>query len=428
MNVAHAMQHPNADALRLYKMTAPGYNETQIVANLENVYEIGDRAVVVFSGSTLKDGTTIYDSKIRGVASYGMALGKTELPVGTDVSNDYCRDDSVNGFRMQPWPSIESLFNVRRSLQKTGTERTVSYLGKIKLDGTNAAVQVATDGRICAQSRSNIITPEQDNMGFAKWVDENKEYFSKLAGSGHLTVFGEWCGKGIQKGAAISQLDHKVFAVFALQHGGTNGEPSVIEISPSTIEKRLPKHNDIYVLPWSTKMITLDFKNADQLQLRADEINKWVSEIEVCDPWVKATFGIEGIGEGVVMYPIPGGDGTRLLPDLVDAFEYSELVFKAKGEKHKVVKTKEPVQINPEVAKSVSDFVALFATEARLNQIAQKVGLDPKNTGNFLKEFSIDVQKESVAELEAAGLEWKQVAKDLSTAARKWFIGKFNTV
>ena len=426
MNVTNAMAHPNADALRLYKMSAPGYNETQIIANLENVYEVGDRAIVVFAGATLKDGTTIRDAKIRGIASYGMALGKTDLLVGTDVTAEHCRDDSVDGFRMLTWPSIESLFNVRRSLQKTGTERVVSYLGKIKLDGTNAAVQISTDGRVAAQSRSNIITPEQDNMGFARWVADNKEYFSKLASTGHLTIFGEWCGKGIQKGTAIAQLDRKVFAVFAIQHGGVNGEPAVIEISPNTIAKRLGTYNDIYVLPWATRMFILDFRSTDDLQVKANEISALVSEIETCDPWVKATLNIEGIGEGLVMYPIPSGEDVRFLPDLVDAFEYSDLVFKAKGEKHKVVKTKEIVQINPEVAKSVSDFVALFATEARLNQIADKAGLDTKNTGNFLREFSMDVQKESVAELEASGLEWKQVAKDLSTEARKWFIGKFN--
>lgn len=44
-----------------------------------------------------------------------------------------------------------------------------------KLDGTNACVVVEDDGSVAAQSRSRIITPEQDNYGFARWVAEHAE-------------------------------------------------------------------------------------------------------------------------------------------------------------------------------------------------------------------------------------------------------------
>ena len=39
--------------------------------------------------------------------------------------------------------------------------------------------------------------------------------------------------------------------------------------------------------------------------------------------------------------------------------------------------------------------------------------------GQFLKWISLDIQKESEAELAAGNLTWKQVNKSLSTAARK---------
>lgn len=427
MQVKHAMEHPNADALRLYTMSAPGRADTQIVANLENTYEAGDHAVVVFAGSILKDGTKIHEARVRGIASYGMALGKTDLAVGTDVSDDHCKDQG-DGLRMIRWPSIESLFNIRRNMAKAGTERKITYLAKVKLDGTNAGVQVAKDGTVAAQSRTKIITPEDDNMSFAKWVESRKDYFSSLATDEHLVIFGEWCGKGIQKGTAIAQLDGKVFVIFAIQYGGVNGEPSRMDINPVTIYDVLGEGHpdDIRVLSFFGDPIQIDFTNVDILKLQAEELNKIVAEVEACDPWVKNTFDIEGIGEGIVMYPLPDGvtNPAPMMPIIVDPFEYSELVFKAKGEKHKVVKTKQPVQIDPEVAKNIDEFVALFVTEARLNQIADKTTFEPKNTGLFLKEFSQDVQKESIAELEASGLTWKQIAKGVSTAARTWFINK----
>jgi len=437
MEVASAEKHPNADSLRVYKMTAPDVGERQIIANLENVYDVGDAVNVVLSGSRLKDGTKIGDSKIRGVPSYGMALGPSSYDIGTDRTEEYCQEEmTVGGFKMIRWPSIESLYNVRRSMKITKTARPIQYIGKVKLDGTNAGIQITPDGKVAAQSRTKVITPDDDNMGFARWVDANYTRFSLLAAGQHMTIFGEWCGKGIQKGTAIAQLDRKVFVVFAIQYEYKDTGGQLIDINPISIEERLKPvlaRDDIYVLRFEGDPITFNYEDVDVLKKQAEEINKTIGELEICDPWVKDVFGISGIGEGLVMYPLvplsyldddyyPGRRDSMMISSL----DYSELVFKAKGERHKVVKTKEAVQIDPEVAKSIADFVGLFVTEPRLEQILGQVELDIKQTGNFIKEFSLDVKKESEAELEASGLDWKQVAKELSTAARKWFMLKCN--
>lgn len=55
-----------------------------------------------------------------------------------------------------PFPKIKRL-----TLGVTVTE---------KIDGTNAAVHVNDDGTFHAQSRNRIITPDDDNFGFATWV------------------------------------------------------------------------------------------------------------------------------------------------------------------------------------------------------------------------------------------------------------------
>ena len=423
MECIKAENHPNADSLRVYEFSCPQHPSIQIVANLENVYSPGDKATVVVAPSLMKDNVVIKNVNLRGATSYGMALGKTDHDVGTDLTEEYCLNLEETEVFI-PWPDIESLFNVRKYLTQTQDKRTVVYRAKVKLDGANSCLQLPTSTtngkKVIAQSRNRIITVDDDNMGFAKWAVERYDYFLKirerandLGVTDHIAVFGEYCGKGIQKRTAISQIDKKIFAVFAVQIGVLDAQ---LETDPAKISQIVPEDRDIYVIPWEGDDIVMDFSDTDKLQESANTINKMVEYVELCDPWVKDKFGVSGIGEGVVLYPVTNGT-------LVSKQEYTDLVFKAKGEKHKVVNSKQPAQINPEFVKTIDDFVNLFITENRLEQIAQKVGgIDVKNTGSFLKEFCQDVQKESKAELEAAGLEWRQVAKAINDRARNWWM------
>lgn len=416
MEVKTAQNHPNADALRLYSFAAPGWDEVQIVANSENIYDVGDIVAVALTDSVLKDGTQIKPVKLRGVYSFGMALGKVEAEIGTDLSAIYCQETVARSAVMQTWPSIELLYNLRRSLELVGETPKITYRAKIKLDGTNGGIQIFTDGQVAVQSRSQIISPENDNLGFANWVNQNIDYFANLASSEHATIFGEWCGKGIQKRTAVSQVDRKIFAVFAVQFGGIDGKIAKLEIRPDKIAEFLPKHPDIFVLPFYGEPFVLDFGDRAQLASVVEAINQAVETVEKVDPWVKETFGIEGIGEGLVLFPESG--------ELAERLSYTELLFKAKGEKHQAVKTKQPVQIDPEFAQSIDDFVNIFVTPARLEQGAIAVdcnGFDMAKIGAFLQWFMTDVQKESAAELEAAGLTWKEVNKAVMNAAKKWY-------
>lgn len=77
-----------------------------------------------------------------------------------------------------------------------------------KIDGTNALVSIDAEGNIRAGSRSTWITPEKDNFGFARWVEENKETLALLGEGNH---YGEWWGAGVQRRYG---LDHKRFSLF----------------------------------------------------------------------------------------------------------------------------------------------------------------------------------------------------------------------
>lgn len=242
-------------------------------------------------------------------------------------------------------------------------------------------------------------------------VKDNHNFFAN-----HVLVSN--CGTGIQKRTAISSIDRKIMAVFAIQYGdGTDGLPVEFEVEPENIRKLLPEHRDIFVLPWYGPELTLNFNNKESLQPNVDIINSLVEEVERCDPWVKVTFGLEGLGEGIVSYPLNPSGGK------VSRDYWTGFAFKAKGEKHKVVNTKKPAQLEPEFVSNIDDFVKLFVTEARLEQGVMATGgkYEMSQMGEFLKWFGQDVKKESVAELEKAGLEWKQVSNFIVTAARNWY-------
>jgi hypothetical protein len=173
------------------------------------------------------------------------------------------------------------------------------------------------------------------------------------------------------------------------------------------------------VLPFYGPAITLDFGSSEQLGSAIATLNQMVEQVEQVDPWVKETFGIEGIGEGLVMYPQANVQVERMT--------YAELLFKAKGTKHQAVKSKQPVQVAPELAQSIDEFVDLFVTPNRLEQgVTEACGgqFDMTRIGAFLQWFTTDAQKESVAELEAAQLTWKDVNKAITKAAKDWYQAK----
>ena len=329
------------------------------------------------------------------------------------------------------FPSISGLENVVKAVEAYPhiAPDVVSYRGKNKLHGMCAAVRM-NGKEIMAQSKEVALTPTSDLKGFAKWVDANKDSFLTMkANDGQeVTIFGEWCGPGIANGTAIQQIPHKVFAVFAIMYGIRPNLEDEIDLTttfisePSLIEDlltgSLPRPAELHILPWYGEAFEMNVKDKSTLAEQVARLNALIEAIEPCDPWVKATFGIEGVAEGIVYYPQWQGVGLRKT--------FSDLSFKAKGKKHQVKVRKDPVQIDPEVAKSIAEFVDMFVTPGRLEQGVQSIGgiCDPKLTGAFLKWISTDIIKESADELEVSNLEWNDVAKAVQTAARIWFIAK----
>lgn len=77
-----------------------------------------------------------------------------------------------------------------------------------KIDGTNASILIGEGGEFLCASRNRIISVDDDNAGFARWAQENRNELM-LLGPGHH--FGEWWGKGIQRGYG---MNNKRFSLF----------------------------------------------------------------------------------------------------------------------------------------------------------------------------------------------------------------------
>lgn len=96
-----------------------------------------------------------------------------------------------------------------------------------KIDGTNAAVLIsrAPGENDCTmvlsedddawflqcQSRTRLISPHDDNFGFAHWAYAHAE--TLIADLGEGRHFGEWWGSGIQRGYGLTDKQFSLFNV-----------------------------------------------------------------------------------------------------------------------------------------------------------------------------------------------------------------------
>lgn len=105
---------------------------------------------------------------------------------------------------------VESIPNPRPDLDVEPRTR-ISLYGGEKYEPAQLA---GADGSLIlvgAQSRKRLITPEQDNFGFAKWVFDNAAELVEVLGVGRH--YGEWWGSGIQRGYGLPK-GSKRFSLF----------------------------------------------------------------------------------------------------------------------------------------------------------------------------------------------------------------------
>jgi len=329
------------------------------------------------------------------------------------------------GYNMKKFykfPSIES-FHHKVKAGKKYHVGPKEFNIKPKLHGTNAAIVYDPEEGVYAQSRKRVIDVENDNMGFAKFVDSLDTDIYNDSGN-IIVIYGEWAGLGIQSKDAITQIGRKIFAPFAAMVMDKDGE-NVIDLMTNTNDVRnvveaagLSDHPDVIVID-TIDTIKIDFNgDEDTMKAVADKLNELIDVYEKVDTWVKDVFGVEGPGEGFVV-----------TPQTNDYELFYNWSFKIKTDVHTVNKSSKSVVVKAEASKDALDFVDRFVTPARLQQAVSELGgedeMDMKKMGEFLKWMGQDIKKESADELEASNLEWKDVSKLITNKSRMWFMTQY---
>lgn len=324
------------------------------------------------------------------------------------------------------YPSIDSLrilcSTVKHHAEYEGKDETgeviynpdlpkpiLTFNGTTKLHGSNLSVCFSNEDSLWCQSREVIITTEDDHHGFCKFVEERKSVFIELLANTLkrilqddeiVTIFGEWVGKGIQKGTAINNLEKSFFIFGAKVTRGEEHEWLPIT-NISNIDKR------IYNLPaFKNYSVTIDFNNPGS---SVEDLDKLTDEVETECPVAKV-FGFSGIGEGIVW---------------TTKYKNWTYRFKSKGTKHKISKVKTPNTVDVEKVNSVNEFVNYAVTENRFEQGLDKVfGTETpviQKMGELMKWVVQDIEKEESDVLIENNLTMKDVNKAISTEVRKRF-------
>lgn len=278
-----------------------------------------------------------------------------------------------------------------------------TYIGTVKLHGTNAGIRLA-NGEIEFMSRSRVITPEDDNHGFARHMVSHKDdLHAALSALGEtVTVFGEWCGAGVQGSVAIA-AEQKLFVAFALLLGNEWADPAIVP--------RLPDARVFNIRDFPSWEREIDFASPEQIQ---NDLIALTEAVEAACP-VALAFGHEGIGEGIVWTPKDGDMDSRYW-------------FKVKGEKHSASKVKVLAAVDVERFAARDELVASLVTDNRLqqgldlhvNEFARP--LEMSAIGEYLRWVFGDIMKEEADTIAASGFEQKELGKPISDIAKRFYI------
>ena len=297
----------------------------------------------------------------------------------------------------------------------------LKFKGTVKLHGANASVVRHPDGRLETQSRNKVITPDDDLNGFSKFVfassDSWNSVFDKIEtlyqiSDKTIIIYGEWCGKGIQKGVGISQLE-KMYVIFAVRVKDQDHASWLYpEFTNEELGDRVYSFNN-----FKSYEVDIDFNNPGLYQNSLVELTLEVEE--ECP--VAKSMGVEGIGEGIVWRCVDPN------------FTSSDFWFKTKGKKHSATKVKVLSPVNIEKLNSINEYVDYVCTESRLLQGIEFLkefnkDLSVRSTGDFLRWFINDVMSEEKDTLTENNLTSSDVNKHISNKARNWYFSYLDSI
>lgn len=215
-------------------------------------------------------------------------------------------------------------FNAHRNNVKSA-----KFVQTTKLHGTNASVVYDINAQnIYTQSRNKVNNNQDSHMGFAEYVEQNREQIinwfkalvaqSSFTNESHIVVYGEWVGPGIQKNVALTQLEEKAFIVFDVKLIINSDDDH-----DENIYTDFPLFSSFEFTPWYSildfpcEFITIDFQDLETSYL---DLEKQAEAVAAECP-VGQQLGADGKGEGHVYIHIGQEEG---IPSK----------FKVKGKEH----------------------------------------------------------------------------------------------
>jgi len=359
----------------------------------------------------------VQDISGRALREAALSASPTAPVVAALPGNDQPRvaaenenDEPASGF----FPSINQFRSTVKAERDWAAYHNVAprkrvFVGTVKLHGTNAGISLL-DGQIVYRSRTREITPDDDNSGFARHMSAHEAALREMLSAigDDVSIFGEWCGAGVQSSVGIS-AEQKLFVTFALR---INGDWVFTKSLPSLPDARI---FNVFDFPhWE---LEIDFDKPEQAQ---NELVSLTEAVEAECPVAKA-FGHCGIGEGIVWTPADGDRDSRYW-------------FKVKGEKHSASKVKVLAAVDVERFRQRDELIAAIVTENRLRQgldiHVNEFGreIDIRFIGDYLRWVFNDVAKEEADMIAASGFEQKELGKGISDIAKRFYIAAVNEV
>lgn len=317
------------------------------------------------------------------------------------------------------YPKILKLHDFLHATKDLGPLTSIHLTGSVKLHGTHADIVFSSGSdEVRLQSRNQLaLTPGvADNCGFAAFVAGMKKVVlldlrnrvleryrtlnTEREVEGDVILAGEWCGKGVQKKVAISNLE-KFFAIVS------------INIS------------SVWVPDWEYADICTDMAGIyhigkagffehelffDNVDASEAKIRQLTDEVEAECPFAK-TLGQSGLGEGKVW------KATK------HCYE-PKFWFKSKGDLLAVSSvSKLPASaVDMENRERVGNFARAIVTENRLEQgwdvLEQK---NASSLGPFLKWVQSDCLVEEKREMEGLNISKAKLNPAIAAIAKSWF-------
>ncbi|MEA2305766.1 MAG: phenylalanyl-tRNA synthetase beta chain, partial [Solirubrobacteraceae bacterium] len=109
--VLEAVQHPDADRLRVCTVDVGEAEPSTIVCGAPNV-ATGQTVAVARPGAVMPDGTRLKKAKLRGVPSEGMILAEDEVAIGTDHDGIMVLDDHLVDAEIAPGSPLEQFLPI----------------------------------------------------------------------------------------------------------------------------------------------------------------------------------------------------------------------------------------------------------------------------------------------------------------------------